>query len=76
MDALDRPGDAGDDPSEGRMSATEFRSIRQGAGLSFHGLANLLRYNDVRTLRRYEKGSQDVSGPVSLLMEMLRDGRL
>ena len=58
------------------MRADEFKAIREAAGLSLSDLASLLRLSGDRLLRRYEDGSQPVSGPVSLLMEMLRDGHL
>ena len=58
------------------MTPSAFKSIRERAGLSQSGLAALLRVEDLRTIRRYEKGEREISGPVSLLMEMLDDGRL
>jgi len=56
------------------MSPEEFKSIRIAAGLSLNELAAKLRINGDRLLRRWEDGEQPVSGPVSILMEMLRDG--
>jgi DNA-binding transcriptional regulator YiaG len=58
------------------MTPTTFKSIRQRAGLTQTGLAAVLRIDDLRTIRRYEKGERAISGPVSLLMEMLDAGRL
>lgn len=58
------------------MTAFDFRRIRKKAGLSFNELGALLRYRDVRGLRRMEDGEQPISGPVQLVMEMLDDGRL
>lgn len=57
------------------MTAQEFKSIRIAAGLSLNELAAKLRINGDRLLRRWEDGEQPVSGPVSILMELLRDGR-
>jgi DNA-binding transcriptional regulator YiaG len=39
-------------------------------------LAAVLRIEDIRTIRRWERGERAISGPVSLLMELLDDGRL
>jgi len=56
------------------MNPATFRAIRTRAGLSQSGLAALLRVEDVRTIRRYELGERAVSGPVSLLMELIDTG--
>jgi transcriptional regulator with XRE-family HTH domain len=53
-----------------------FSTIRERAGLTQRQLARLLRIEDDRTIRRYESGDRAVSGPVSLLMEMLDRGEL
>jgi transcriptional regulator with XRE-family HTH domain len=58
------------------VTATEFAAIRKRAGLTQAALARRLRLDDLRTIRRYEKGDRDISGPVSLLMEMLDQGAL
>jgi transcriptional regulator with XRE-family HTH domain len=57
------------------MTPETFRTIRQQAGLSQARLAALLRLGDGRTIRRYEGGERTIPGPVSLLMEMIEDGR-
>lgn len=56
------------------MTGEEFKAIRNAAGLSVNGLADALRISDERTVRRWEDGTKDVSGPASILMELLRDG--
>jgi DNA-binding transcriptional regulator YiaG len=56
------------------MNPATFKAIRTRAGLSQSGLAALLRVEDVRTIRRYELGERAVSGPVSLLMELIDTG--
>lgn len=77
MGDLGANGFTGDsEGSRDAMSAAEFRRIRRKVGLSFNGLAAVLRYRDVRGLRRMEDGQQDISGPVQVVMEMLDDGRL
>lgn len=58
------------------MTPSEFKSIRTNANLTQEGLAKLLRLSDSRSIRRYEDGSREISGPISLLMEMLADGKL
>jgi hypothetical protein len=39
-------------------------------------LAMRLRIEDARSIRRYEVGERSISGPISLLMELLDAGRL
>lgn len=58
------------------MTAREFKIIREAAGLSMTDLAALLRISTPHLLPRYEHNELPVSGPISLLMELLRDGRL
>lgn len=58
------------------MTPSEFKAIRTRAGLTQTGLAARLRIEDLRTIRRYEAGERAISGPVSLLMELLDAGRL
>jgi len=56
------------------MTPAEFKSIRNSLGLSQARLAKALRLKDGRTIRRYESGETEISGPVSLIMEMLDAG--
>lgn len=58
------------------MTPATFKSIRQRAGLTQSGIAAILRISDTRTIRKWEAGDREISGPVSLLMEMLDVGRL
>ena len=51
-------------------------AIRKRAGLSQSGLAALLRITDQRTIRRWEKGDIPVSGPATIILEMLDAGEL
>lgn len=53
------------------MTPATFKAIRKRSGLTARALAALLRIGDDRTIRRYETGERAVSGPVSMLMEML-----
>ncbi len=58
------------------MKPTEVQSIRKQAGLSQTGLAALLGISDIRTIRRWETGDCKVSGPASIVLEMLDAGEL
>ena len=60
------------------MTPEELREIRRRAGLSQAALARLfgLGGDGKRTIRRYEKGDIDPSGPVLKLYELLDAGRL
>jgi DNA-binding transcriptional regulator YiaG len=58
------------------MTPATFKSIRQRAGLTQSGLAAVLRIEDLRTIRRYEHGEREISGPVSYLMELLDAGTI
>lgn len=58
------------------MTPSQFKAIRTNASLTQEGLAKLLRLSDSRSIRRYEDGSREISGPISLLMELLHDGIL
>lgn len=58
------------------MAPATFEAIRKRAGLTQSGLAARLRVGDLRTIRRYEAGEREVSGPVSLLMDLLDAGQL
>lgn len=58
------------------MTPSELKSIRERAGLTQDQLARLLRLSDSRSIRRYEDGSRQISGPVSIILEMLDEGSL
>jgi DNA-binding transcriptional regulator YiaG len=58
------------------MTPATLKAIRQRAGLTQSGLAALLRISDGRAIRRWEAGEREISGPVSLLMEMLDAGAI
>jgi DNA-binding transcriptional regulator YiaG len=53
------------------MTPTEIKAIRQRYGLSQSELAALLRISDLRTIRRWEKGEVPVSGPASIVLELM-----
>ena len=58
------------------MTPTEIKAIRQRYGLSQTELAALLRISDLRTIRRWEKGEVPVSGPASVVLEIMATGEL
>lgn len=58
------------------MTPAQFKAIRNRSSLSQRGLADLLRLSETRSIRRYEDGSRSISGPISLLMELLDEGLL
>lgn len=58
------------------MKPDRVRAIREEAGLTQLGLAQLLRMSDRRTVRRWEKNVIPVSGPASIILEMLAAGEL
>jgi DNA-binding transcriptional regulator YiaG len=62
--------------SKRRMTPETFKAIRVRAGLSQSQLADVLRLSDKRTIRYWEAGERQISGPVSLLMELLDKGLL
>lgn len=55
------------------MTPKTFRNIR--GPMSLTELSDIIRVHP-RTIRRYEDGSVPISGPVSVLMELIRDGLL
>jgi transcriptional regulator with XRE-family HTH domain len=57
------------------VTPATFRTIRQRHGLTIRKLADTLRIEDESTIRRYERGDRKISGPVSLLMELLDSGQ-
>lgn len=53
------------------MTPAELTSIRKRLGLTQSGLAAILRISDLRTVRRWEKGEIPVSGPASIILELM-----
>lgn len=58
------------------MTPTQFKTIREDAGLSLAETACILDVSDLRTVRRYEAGDRSISGPIGTLMTMLANGEL
>lgn len=53
------------------MKPSELKAIRQRYGLSQSKLAELLRVSDMRTVRRWEAGEVPISGPASIILELM-----
>ena len=60
------------------MTPTEMRETRKRLGLSQRDLAQLFRLgpNGERSVRRWERGTYPPPGPITLLYELLADGKL
>lgn len=60
------------------MTGSELRAIRIRLGLTQAELARILRLaNDgKRSVRSWEAGHHPISGPVSVVMEALADGKI
>jgi transcriptional regulator with XRE-family HTH domain len=58
------------------MTPDELRATRKANRLTQRQLADLLRIADAGTIKRYEAGLHRIPGPVALLVELLRDGKL
>jgi DNA-binding transcriptional regulator YiaG len=52
------------------MTPSELKQFRADWELSTSGLAQLLGLKDARTIRKWEAGENDISGPALLLMEL------
>lgn len=53
------------------MTPAEVVNIRKQLGLTQSGLARVLRISDLRTIRRWEAGEVPVSGPASVVLELM-----
>lgn len=58
------------------MKPATVKAIRNRAGLTITGLADVLRISNERTIRRWEHGEVPISGPASIILEMLDNGEL
>ena len=59
------------------MTPAEFKATRTRLGLSVEEMAEFLRLKDGRSVRRYEDGSREISGPITLCIDyMLKYGPL
>lgn len=58
------------------MEPSQIKSIRQNAGLSIRGLMAVLRIRDRKTPMRWESGEVPITGPASIIMELIESGEL
>jgi DNA-binding transcriptional regulator YiaG len=58
------------------MDGATFKRIRTESGYSQSEICRVLRISDKRTIRRWEHGDFPVSGPASIIMELLDSERL
>lgn len=59
------------------MAPATFKRIRtERLAMTQTQLAAVLRIEDIRTIRRWETGERPISGPVTLLMELLDEGKI
>ena len=57
------------------MTPATIRAIRNTKGWSQTRLAQVLRIKDIRTIQRWESGAVPISGPASILLEMIATGQ-
>ena len=58
------------------MTPAEIKAIRKRYGLSVERLAALLRVASKRTVMRWEAGEIPVSGPASIILELMDSDEL
>ena len=58
------------------MTPPGLKAIRTRYGLTQRQLATILRIEDERTVRRWEAGDRAISGPASILLELMHSGEL
>lgn len=58
------------------MSGEKIKAIRNDWKFSQSELARILRIKDLRTIRRWETGDIPISGPASIIMELMESGEL
>ena len=56
------------------MTPAEFRAIRHDLGLSAQAMARALGVKSGRTIRHWEAGTNNISGPARTLMLLLKNG--
>ena len=54
------------------MTPVQFKQIRQSLGLSVKEMAEALRLSDERSVRRYEDGTREISGPIQLCIAYIQ----
>ncbi len=59
-----------------RIDGQALRAFRKSQGYSINQLARILRIEAASTVHRWERGDRAVSGPASILIEMMQAGEL
>ena len=59
-----------------RIDGKALRAFRKSQGYSINQLARILRIEAASTVHRWERGDRAVSGPASILLEMMQAGEL
>lgn len=54
------------------MTPAAFKAARKALGLSVEDMARALRLKDARSVRRYEDGSREISGPIETLLAYIQ----
>ena len=62
--------------SKAPMAPDELKALRKREGLTLRELAELLRISDRKTIQRWENGERPVTGPSSIVLELLASGEL
>lgn len=63
-------------PSAHRINGQALRAFRKSHGYSMTEFARILRIEAASTVRRWECGDRAISGPASILVEMMQAGEL
>lgn len=58
------------------MDAERIKRIRGRANLTQGDLADILRMSDLRTIRRWESGEYQITGPASVILELIEADQL
>ena len=58
------------------MTPARLKAIRHALGLSAQGFADAARVSNGATVRKWERGANDIPGPVTVLAELWSDPRL
>ena len=59
-----------------RINGKALRAFRKSQGYSMTEFARILRIEAASTVRRWECGDRAISGPASILVEMMQAGEL
>lgn len=63
-------------PAADRINGQALRAFRKSQGYSMTEFARILRIEAASTVRRWECGDRAISGPASILVEMMQAGEL